>query len=135
MADIRKAGAILIRDRKLLLTRTRGKDAFVAPGGKIEAGETALRCLERELLEELGISIRAADVAAFGTYAAAAAYDPSRQLEMQVFAVREWEGEPRPAHEVEEMRWVTSGEAADMSIGSIFAHEVIPRLKADGVID
>jgi 8-oxo-dGTP diphosphatase len=133
--DIRKAGAVLIRDRRLLLTRTRGKEAFVAPGGKLEAGETAIECLARELREELGIGIAAANVAPFGTYLAAAVYDPAKQLEMQVFVVSAWDGEPRPSREVEEVRWVTSAETRDLPVGSIFAHEVIPRLRAEGLID
>src|SRR4051812_20782408 len=50
--DIHKAGGIIIRDKKLLVERSKGKDFFKTPGGSIELGETPKQALVRELLEE-----------------------------------------------------------------------------------
>ena len=47
--DIHKAGGILIRDRRILVGRTRGKSSFIAPGGLLEVGETSQESLVREL--------------------------------------------------------------------------------------
>jgi 8-oxo-dGTP pyrophosphatase MutT (NUDIX family) len=44
---IYKAAGIMIEDRKLLVARQRGKPMFVAPGGKIEPGETGRMALVR----------------------------------------------------------------------------------------
>ncbi len=38
--DIHKAAGIIIRDKKLLVERSKGKEFFIAPGGTIEEGET-----------------------------------------------------------------------------------------------
>lgn len=40
-----------------------------------------------------------------------------------------------PDSEVEEIRWITSSLPGDIEVGSIFAHEVLPRLKAQGLVD
>jgi hypothetical protein len=53
---------------------------------------------------------------------------------MQVFNVAQWQGEPMADNEVEEIRWVTSEPQVGIKIGSIFEHEVIPRLKAANLI-
>lgn len=37
--------------------------------------------------------------------------------------------------EVEEIRWITSSVPLDLKVGSIFAHEVLPRLKNLGLVD
>lgn len=56
--------AIIEKDRKYLITQ-RLKDAkslpnlWEFPGGKIENNENPKNCLEREILEELGIEIKA----------------------------------------------------------------------------
>ncbi len=54
-ATIHKAGGVIIHNRQLLLTRSAGKDFFVAPGGKLENNETSKQALVRELAEELKI--------------------------------------------------------------------------------
>ena len=49
--DIHKSGGVLIKDRRLLVTRSKGKDIFIAPGGKLEEGETAVQAIVREMME------------------------------------------------------------------------------------
>lgn len=62
---IRVVGAVIIDDGKVLVAQ-RGPSMTLAglwefPGGKIEAGETAQSALEREINEELGVSVRVGD--------------------------------------------------------------------------
>ncbi|WP_236942736.1 hypothetical protein [Ewingella americana] len=40
MKTIVKCSAVIIRDRALLLTRKRGTDIFISPGGKPLTGKT-----------------------------------------------------------------------------------------------
>jgi mutator protein MutT len=132
--DIHKAGAILIQDRKLLVTRSKGKQVFVAPGGKLEAGETPQQALIRELAEELQLCVTAADLTEVGTFYALAAGNETKQLRMDVFMVNHWEGAITIDNEIEEIRWVTTA-TQGINLGSIFEHDVIPELKAMDLID
>lgn len=133
--DIHKAGGIVIKDRKLLLERSKHKELFINPGGKVEPGETVKQALVRELREEFGILVHEEDLVEFGTFYAPAAGQEHKFLQMDMFMVTRWEGEPAPNSEVEEIRWVTSELEPGMRTGSIFEHEVIPRLKAQNLID
>lgn len=133
--DIYKASGIIIRDRKVLVGRSAGKVYFIHPGGKIEAGETAVQALIRELKEELQITVLPEDVELFDTNSAPAANSPEVDVHMQVFLVKKWQGEIVPDNEVEELRWLTSAVPADIKIGSIMEHETIPKLKAHNLID
>lgn len=45
--------ALIIRDRKILVCQTVGKDYFFLPGGHVEFGESMQEALRRELVEEL----------------------------------------------------------------------------------
>ncbi len=74
------------------------------PGGKIAADETPVEGLVRELREELGIVVEAA--APVTTYRHAY---PERVVELHVFRVLGYAGEPR-AMEGQPLRWVTIAE-------------------------
>ena len=133
--DISKAGGILIKDRKFLVTRSRGKDIFYAPGGRIEQGEDPETALLRELDEELSIRVKKESLKFFGTFIHPSAGDNHLTIKMDVFLVEVWEGEIILGNEIEEFLWVTSGPPSNIKIGSIFGEEVLPRLKAKGLIE
>lgn len=133
--QIYKAGGILIKDKKLLVEKSKGKEFFIAPGGSIEAGETPKQALIRELVEEFQITTSENDFEKFDTFYAQAAGDESKTIRMDVFIVKSWVGEPKPDNEVEEIAWINSNIPKGMRVGSIFEHEVIPRLKEKGLID
>jgi len=74
------------------------------PGGKIEPGETIEACIEREIMEELGIVIEVGDLLI------AIEHDYSNfKVTLNVHNCRHVSGEPR-AIECDEIRWVTIDE-------------------------
>jgi 8-oxo-dGTP pyrophosphatase MutT (NUDIX family) len=134
MINIQKAGGVFIKDRHFLVTKSFGKDVFVAPGGKLEKGETAVQALGRELKEELSIEISPNTLEDLGTFRAEAAGQAGVMLEMQVFRVHDYTGEIVASSEIEETKWINT-QTKDISIGSIFEHDVMPLLKQQNLID
>lgn len=78
----------------LLASRPEGKvyaGWWEFPGGKVEPGETARHALERELQEEIGITVKTA----YPWLNRAFDYEHARVM-LRFFRVTEWEGEPHP---------------------------------------
>jgi len=50
-----KVRGIIIHDNKLLIVRHKQSKFTALPGGHLEYGEDVITCLERELVEELGV--------------------------------------------------------------------------------
>lgn len=134
MNAIHKAGGIILKDRRLLVTRSFGKDIFIAPGGKLEANETPEQALKREMLEEVAVVIVPDTLEHIGTFHAEAAGKIGVQLRMDVYIINDFEGELSPSSEVEELMWVNT-QTTGVAIGSIFEHDVMPFLKQKGLID
>lgn len=133
--DIHKVAGILIKDRKILVEKDIDKDFFIAPGGKPESGESDTQTLVRELQEELLISVDPVNLEKIGTYTAPAAGQEHRTVYMQVYLVKKWTGTITPGHKVEELLWINSLTPAEIKVGSIFQHEVVPILKNRNLID
>jgi len=101
---INAAVAVLIRDdgHVLLGKRPEGKPWagwWEFPGGKMEAGETAIEALQRELEEELGTHA----VEAYPWLTRTFAY-PEKTVKLHFFMVRRWTREPH-GREGQELSW------------------------------
>lgn len=95
--------------RVLIARRPPGGDIggfWEFPGGKLDPGERPEQALQRELLEELGIAVEAA--VPFMTYRHEY---PGRTVELNVFLVERYSGEPRGV-EGQPLRWVPVSELA-----------------------
>lgn len=100
------AGALLDPNGRVLLQRRPLGDPLEGlwefPGGKAEAGETPEQALVRELREELGIELDAANLSPAG-FATASLDD--RHLVLLLFLARRWRGQPHPI-EADAIDWV-----------------------------
>jgi mutator protein MutT len=99
------AAGLVFREGKLLITQ-RKPDVHLGslwefPGGKVEAGETFEQCLQRELLEELGIE------AEVGKLVESLTHDyKERTVHLKFFVCRWLRHEPRPI-DCLDFAWIT----------------------------
>jgi mutator protein MutT len=133
--QIHKAAGVIIKDRKALVEKSKTKEFFLAPGGKIEKGETPKQALVRELKEEFDIDVSEDDLEFLDTFYDKAAGQEHLIMREEVFLVKKWQGEPRANSEVEKIAWIDSNIPADMRLGSTLTEKIIPKLKDQDLID
>ncbi|WP_261976548.1 NUDIX domain-containing protein, partial [Curtobacterium sp. B8] len=86
---LRVSALLLIRDRRVLMVRARGRDVLYLPGGKAEAHETDVEAALREAREETGLRLTEQDVEPFGTVLEPAHEQaPGTMVAMALFLVR-----------------------------------------------
>ena len=125
---MRVIGAAVVGPRGLLLVAKRAApDIYYLPGGKPEADEAPLDCLRREVLEELGVEIDAAEP--FTEVHAPAALE-GVEMWMSVFLTR-LGGDPVPAAEITAVRWWPE---TSVRLAPAVRDHVIPRLRDAGHI-
>ena len=102
-------GALLREGRVLLVHRSPSKRAYPGvwdlPGGLVEAGESELGALTRELHEELGVQIATGSASHLCRLAAGTAEEPAR---LSAWLVRHWQGTPAnlAPEEHDDLGWV-----------------------------
>lgn len=113
---VRVVAGLLRRRGQLLLChrhpdRANYPDVWDLPGGHIESDETMAGALVRELDEELGIRIETPEQPPWATV-------QIDGVELNLFIIERWEGEPRNAatEEHDDMRWVGSGDIAQLDL-------------------
>lgn len=130
-----KAAGVIVRDKKLLVVRSKGKDVFFAPGGKLEKEETYEQALVRELKEELAMDLQPHHYEHFGSFSAQADDRPDVLLHMTAFLIKDYDGPLEASSEIEELAWIDATNSTNTPIGSIFRHDVLPLLVSKGMVD
>lgn len=75
-------GLVVIKDNKLLLAYSNNKKAWYLPGGKLDALETPVQALLREVEEELNLQMEA-DELQFYTHISAPAFGENVNIQME----------------------------------------------------
>lgn len=101
---LRCACLVAERDDTLLLVRVRQNEHWYLPGGKIEKDELPEEALQRELAEELEITIHPESIHYLYTVVGPA-YGQAGEVELVCFAAK-WKGEPHPQGEISEVQWL-----------------------------
>jgi len=123
---IRIAAALLIgADGRTLLVRKRGTQAFMQPGGKIDAGETAAVALVRELHEELGLVVAAEQAQFLGEFSAVAANEPGFEVNCQLYRL-DVDQNVLPAAEIEEVVWVDGANLDHLQLAPLTRDSILP---------
>jgi len=108
------AGALFDAGGRVLIAQRPAGKALAGrwefPGGKLHAGETPYDALERELREELGVTVHAA--ARLVRYVHAY---PDRTVRLDLWTVSAWSGEPRGL-DGQALKWVAPGRLTEEDI-------------------
>lgn len=132
MNTIDKLAWIEIRGRRILSTRSRGKDTWYLPGGKREHGETDHQALLREISEELSVELLPDTLTHIGDFEDQAHGHPEGVMVKMQCYTGNYRGKLKPAAEIEEMEWLTT---ADMHRISPVDKIIFAFLKKEGKID
>ena len=100
---IDKLAFIYIKEGKILMSLSRGKNTWYIPGGKREVGETDEETLMREVEEELSVKIIPGTIEKFGIFEAQAHGHPAGVMVRMTCYTGEFDGELKPAAEISKL--------------------------------
>jgi 8-oxo-dGTP pyrophosphatase MutT (NUDIX family) len=126
---IRVVAAVIVdADGRVLLVRKRGTTAFMQPGGKIDAGESAVEALQREIAEELGLVVPVSAIHPLGRHIAEAANEPGHLVDAELFTVNA-KGQPLAAAEIDEIAWIDPATPGDIELAPLTREAVFALLR------
>lgn len=116
MAFIDKLAWVCVEGGRVLSARSRGRDVYFLPGGKREPGESDHEALMREVREELSVALKADTLRPLHVFEAQAHGQPDGVLVRMSCFTAEYEGELRPAAEIEEVAWLIYADRPRVSL-------------------
>ena len=132
MTIIDKIAWIFIENRRILSTKSFGKDKYYLPGGKREGDETDQQTLVREIKEELNVVINQQSINYFATFKAQAhGHAPNILVQMTCYKA-DYFGTLQARSEIEEIKWL---QYSDREHISAVDQIIFEELKAKNEID
>jgi 8-oxo-dGTP pyrophosphatase MutT (NUDIX family) len=131
---LQTAGLIVVKNRKLLLAFSNNKKAWYLPGGKVDAGESAVQALIRETEEELNIILDEKDLSFYYHISAPAFGERNLQMEQDCY-MYDLQVTPTASKEIGGLQYfdeATYRKEAHIVPGVITAFE---KLRTDGLVD
>lgn len=102
---IDKLALIEIKDKKILVSLSKGKDTWYIPGGKRETSESDQQALIREIKEELSIDLIPESIEYYGTFEAQAHGKAEGVIVRMTCYTANYAGSPKAANEIEKIDW------------------------------
>ncbi|ADC51503.1 hypothetical protein BpOF4_17310 [Alkalihalophilus pseudofirmus OF4] len=125
---IRKIGAAIVKNNQLLVvSKKESPDFYMLPGGKLEDGETELEALQRELKEELQLSMSTHVL--LGSFYTKSMFGTEPML-LTVYKV-ETAGDPRPDNEIGKYKWISIHTKESTHLGSGITKFTLPVLRKE----
>ncbi|MFC0309388.1 NUDIX domain-containing protein [Gallibacterium trehalosifermentans] len=129
---IDKLAWIFVEQRRVLMTRSYGKDQYYLPGGKREQGESDQQALIREIKEELNVDLIPETLSLVEVFQAQAHGKAEGVMVVMRCYQGDYQGQLQASAEIEELRWLTT---TDKTICSQAACLVLDYLAENGLID
>ena len=129
---IDKLALIEIKNKKLLVTLSKGKDTWYIPGGKRELGESDVQALTREIKEELSVDILPASVKLYGVFEAQAHGKSEGTIVRMTCYSATYTGNLTPSAEIEKLDWFSYSQK---SLCSMVDHLIFDNLQRKGLIE
>ncbi|TVQ28027.1 MAG: NUDIX domain-containing protein [Wenzhouxiangella sp.] len=123
------SAVILDASGRMLLVRKHGSAIFIQPGGKPEAGESALDTLKRELDEELGVRVVEDSAVCVGQFEDEAVHEVGWRIRTETWLVS-ITGTPAASAEIAELQWVEPASPGDLNIAPLSRHHILPAVVA-----
>lgn len=105
-----KLAWVHLKDGKILMTRSRGKDVWYIGGGKREQGESDEEALMREVKEEFSVDMMLETIRHLGIFEAQAHGKSEGTMVRMTCYTGEYRGTLAPGAEIEELMWFTYGD-------------------------
>lgn len=128
---IDKLAYIYIRDGKLLVTLSRGKDVWYIPGGKREVGENDEQALIREVKEELTVDLVPGTIERYGVFEARAHGKAEGVMVRMTCYLAAFTGELQASSEIDKIDFFGYEQ---MDLTSDVDHLIFNDLKSKGLI-
>lgn len=132
MDSIDKLSLIILKDRKVLYTRSFNKDAWFNPGGKRIEDETDEQALVREIKEELDVEVVPSSIKYYGTFEAQAHGKPEGVMVRITCYTGSYTGEIKPSSEIEEVKYFSY---LDRELASVTGQLILDDLYNKKLID
>ncbi len=131
--QLHTAGLIVVKNRKVLLAYSNNKQAFYLPGGKVDPGETSLQALQREIKEELNVSLP--NNLSIYMHITAPAFGENGLIMEQDCYMYELPETPNPSAEIGAVEYFGAADYALQLQQVPGVRILIERLQQDGLID